>query len=424
MRRVFKIDPPYSSHLKTQLLSLFSEYSHFQFFDSNDYSNSYSQYDWLLAFDAKETISPIQNEFDELFKFHSSHKDWLFGHLNYNLKNSLENLKSDNKDGFEFSNLEFFIPQTVVFSKDGQIQVESFVFKDSNEFLASISHKSKELNGSEKQIKLSAKTSKSQYLDCIQKLKDELQYGNIYEVNYCMEFSGKDELNPMKVFQNLQNLSAAPFSSFYKNAQQYLICSSPERYLQKKGDTIISQPIKGTSKRSEIPEMDNLLKKELLKNEKERSENVMIVDLVRNDLSRTARKNSVKVEELFGIYSYPGVHQMTSTISSKIDPSTKFTDVLKYSFPMGSMTGAPKIKAMELIDQYENFSRSLYSGSVGYIDPKGNFDFNVVIRSILYNANSHYISVRVGSAITILSEADKEYEECLLKAEKLFQALA
>ncbi len=425
MRRVFSIQAQHFSILKSQLLSLSGDFSHFQFLDSNTYPNQYSQYDWLCAFGKKDAISPLENEFNELFKFHQKNKDWLFGHLNYNLKNSLEKLNSANPDLFEFSNLHFFIPQTVVFKKEGLVKVESWKFKDEDEFLLFLKRDNSPNDSvPEKQIQLQAQTSKSDYLKTIENLKRELQYGNIYEINYCIEFAQNHRLNPLEVFQNLQKLSPTPFSSYYKNKDQYLICSSPERYLQKSGTKIISQPIKGTSKRSNHPEIDNYLKTELLNNEKERSENVMIVDLVRNDLSRTAKKKSVKVEELFGIYSYPTVHQMTSTISSEIDPEkTPFTDVLKHSFPMGSMTGAPKIKAMQLIEEHENFSRSLYSGAIGYIDPKGNFDFNVVIRSILYNAKTDYISARVGSAITILSEAEKEYEECLLKAQKLFEAL-
>lgn len=424
MRRVFLIDTHLISNLKLNLLSLSRENSHFQFLDSNSYQNQYSQYDWILGYGNHKTVSPSENEFDELFKFHHENKDWLFGHLNYDLKNRLEKLKSDNPDSFEFDDLDFFIPKTVVFSKEGKVQVESLEFENSEEFLLSLETNSTS-KFEKKNIQLFAKTSKLEYLKAVEKLKEELQYGNIYEINYCIEFAHHASIDPLEVFLNLQKISPAPFSSFYKNKEQFLICSSPERYLQKNGTKIISQPIKGTSKRSNDSELDDKLKLDLLHNEKERSENVMIVDLVRNDLSRTAEKKSVKVEELFGIYSYPAVHQMTSTISSEINPEkTPFTDVLKYSFPMGSMTGAPKIKAMELIEEYENFSRSIYSGAIGYIDPKGNFDFNVVIRSILYNAKTNYTSARVGSAITILSEAEKEYEECLLKAQKLFEALS
>lgn len=425
MRRVFSIKARQYPQLKKHLLSLSKEHSHFQFFDSNSYQNKFSQYDWLMAYGKQSSICPAHNEFDELYQFHSNHKDWLFGHISYDLKNSLEKLESKNPDPLEFSKLEFFIPKTVVYAKGEEIFIESLEFQNQKEFLYSLNLKAEDRGKENEKVLLLARTSKSEYISTLTELKKELQYGNIYEINYCIEFANHGLIDPVNVFSQLQNISPAPFSSFYKIEDQFLICSSPERYLQKKENTIISQPIKGTSKRSSNEKEDNTLKQELQNNEKERAENVMIVDLVRNDLSRTALRKSVKVNELFGIYSYPNVHQMTSTISSEIDPEkTAFTDVLKYSFPMGSMTGAPKIKAMQLIEEYENFSRSLYSGAVGYIDPNGNFDFNVVIRSILYNSKSNYISARVGSAITILSDPEKEYEECLLKAQKLFEALA
>jgi para-aminobenzoate synthetase component 1 len=168
---------------------------------------------------------------------------------------------------------------------------------------------------------------------------------------------------------------------------------------------------------------DNLLKQQLFFDEKERSENVMIVDLVRNDFSKIAIKNSVDVEELFGIYTFEQVHQMISTITCNIEQNLSFSEIIKAVFPMGSMTGAPKIAAMELIEQYEPTKRGLFSGAVGYITPKGNFDFNVVIRSILYNSTNKYISIQAGSAITIDCDAEKEYEECLLKAKAMLEAL-
>ena len=162
---------------------------------------------------------------------------------------------------------------------------------------------------------------------------------------------------------------------------------------------------------------------ELKNSEKDKSENVMITDLVRNDLSKTAQKSSVKVEELFGVYSFERVHQMITTISSVIDKKYDFIDLLESCFPMGSMTGAPKLKAMQLIEEYETTKRSIYSGAFGYISPYQDFDFNVVIRSILYDKISSYISVLVGGAITINSDEEQEYEECLIKAQALINVL-
>tara|TARA_Y100001934_G_C12306671_1_gene752797 strand:- start:821 stop:1717 length:897 start_codon:yes stop_codon:yes gene_type:complete len=265
-------------------------------------------------------------------------------------------------------------------------------------------------------------TSREVYLQDIQSLKRELQYGNIYEINYCTLFEARGPMRPLQRFRELNEKHQAPFSAYYRDKQRHLLCFSPERYLRMKGDELISQPIKGTAARAQDPVRDQEQKAHLLSSEKERAENVMIVDLVRNDLSRTARTNSVSVPELFGLYSFNAVHQMISTVRSELD-SDRYTleDALHYSFPMGSMTGAPKVSAMQLIDRHEHFRRGLYSGALGYIDPEGNFDFNVVIRSIAYDAEQEYAQVAVGSAITIHCDAEAEYAECLLKAEKLIR---
>ena len=225
------------------------------------------------------------------------------------------------------------------------------------------------------------------------------------------------------MFLQLSQHSPAPFSSFFRLNEHFILCASPERFLQKKGNKILSQPIKGTIKRGETIEEDQLLKQTLRNNLKEQSENVMIVDLVRNDLSHIAKDGSVKVDELFGIYTFPQVHQMISSISCEIKESIDAIDVIKACFPMGSMTGAPKVKAMELIDLYESSKRGVYSGSIGYFSPNGDFDFNVVIRSILYNDNKQKLSFSVGSAITHHSVPEEEYQETLIKAKAIFEVL-
>lgn len=206
---------------------------------------------------------------------------------------------------------------------------------------------------------------------------------------------------------------------FLKLNDKYLMSASPERYIKKEGTKIISQPIKGTAKREDDFILDSILKNNLVTDQKERSENVMIVDLVRNDLSQTATKGSVKVEELCKIYTFDQVHQMISTVTSQVAENTHPIDIIKSTFPMGSMTGAPKISAMKIIETLEETKRGLYSGAVGYISPSGDFDFNVVIRSILYNASNKYVSYSVGGAITAKSDPLNEYEECLLKAKAM-----
>ncbi len=274
------------------------------------------------------------------------------------------------------------------------------------------------------EIKIKLRIHKDEYHQKINKLLKHINRGDIYEANFCQEFYAENStINPLIIFNQLNSISTPPFATFFKYEDHYALCASPERYIKKEKDRLISQPIKGTAKRANNLEEDNALSKELAINEKERSENIMIVDLVRNDLSKTAQKGTVAVEELCKVYSFKQVHQMISTVTSKIHHSHSPVDVLKTTFPMGSMTGAPKVSAMQIIEDLEVSKRGLYSGAIGYFTPEGNFDFNVVIRSILYNADKKYVSFSVGSAITAKSNIDSEYEECLLKAKAMRQVL-
>ena len=253
---------------------------------------------------------------------------------------------------------------------------------------------------------------------------EHIHRGDIYEANFCMEFYAENaQIEPLEIYQKLNTISEPPFAAYFKNNFQYLLSASPERYLRKEGLKVISQPIKGTARRSFDLEQDEQLKSDLAQNEKERSENIMIVDLVRNDLSQTATKGSVQVEELCQIYTFKQVHQMISTIVSEVENTTSPIEILRTTFPMGSMTGAPKISAMQIIEELEETKRGLYSGAVGYFTPNGDFDFNVVIRSILYNSENQYLSFSVGSAITSQAIPENEYEECLLKAKAMFEVL-
>jgi para-aminobenzoate synthetase component 1 len=265
---------------------------------------------------------------------------------------------------------------------------------------------------------------KSAYLEKVEKLRAAIALGDIYEVTFCQEFFAEyADIDPYQVYQNLNSVSPTPFSGFFKVADKYILSASPERFLCRRGDHLFSQPIKGTAKRSADSNEDEQIKTALLNNTKEQAENVMIVDLVRNDLTKSAVKGSVKVEELFGIYTFPQVHQMISTISCILNPLVHPVDALKNTFPVGSMTGAPKVRAMELIEETECSRRGIYSGSFGYFEPDGDFDFNVVIRSILYNQSNRYLSFQVGGAITYASSPQAEYEECLLKASAIIKTL-
>lgn len=396
------------------------------YFDNNQYKDyPYSTYEGLIAAGVQDSTSLSQGiAFERLKDFYEQKKDWLFGFLGYDLKNEIEHLSSKNQDGLNFPDLFFFQPEWVI-----EIHKRHAVIHAPENFAANFrqllaeeySHISKNASAD---FQLLPRISKSDYLRTVEKIKQHIAKGDIYEMNFCQEFYAENAtLNRLPAFLELNELSKAPFSSYLKHDEKYLLCASPERFLKKEGNKLISMPIKGTARRGKTFEEDALLREQLLASQKERSENVMIVDLVRNDLSRSCIAGSVKVDELFGIKTFEQVHQMVSTISGTLREDVHFIDAIKNAFPMGSMTGAPKVRAMELIEQYEQSKRGLYSGAVGYITPDGDFDFNVVIRSLLYHSVNQYLSLHVGSAITFDSVPEKEYEECLLKAKALREIL-
>ena len=384
---------------------------------------NYINYDIIAGVGAIDVLKSNAKSFESLKNHHNIKKDWLFGYLSYDLKNEVENLKSQNHDAFGVNNLLFFQPKYVLLLKDNQLEIQTFESKvDCNKFVTAFSFQ--KLEGEAPTVNFNQRDTKESYIEKIENIKSHIQKGDIYEMNYCQEFYAEQtKLNPELVFADINREMSTPFSAFLKLEKQYVLSGSPERFIKKSGEQIISQPIKGTRKRGGSTTEDLKLIEDLLKSEKDISENIMIIDLVRNDLSITASKASVKVNELCKIYTFEKVHQMISTISSKISEDIHFADVLSTTFPMGSMTGAPKLKSMELIEKFETFKRGIFSGAVGYITPEGDFDFSVVIRTILYNLASQYLSIGVGGAITIKSDSLEEYEECLIKAKPLFEAL-
>lgn len=394
--------------------------------DSQGYKNHlYPSREFLLAAGCVTELIPADgNKIESLKKFYDRQKDWLFGFLSYDLKNETEVLESKNPDRLLFPELYFFVPETVIEISGNRVAVSSY--NTIPEFIFSSIEKTELIcpPSDYSNIKLEKRISKEEYLENLRVIKNHILKGDVYELNYCQEFFIEDfQADPVKMFLRLREISPSPFSAYYKLYDKLLLCASPERFMRKQGDKLISQPIKGTIRRGTSDKEDEEMKRKLLDDPKEQSENVMIVDIVRNDLSRSCKAGSVKAEELFGIYTYPQVHQMISTVTGELDHSVHIVDSIKNTFPMASMTGAPKIKAMKLIDRYESFKRGLFSGSVGYISPDGNFDFNVVIRSMLYNSTEKYLSFSTGSAITFNSVPEKEYDECLLKAKAMLKAL-
>ncbi len=401
---------------------------------SNDYPNKFPSNDTRFHYDLVAGTGSLKksgtqaNQLISLDRFIEGSGDWIFGHLGYNLKDDIEELSSIHPDYIRFPRLFFFIPERVFIIRGNQLKVGWHKDYDStgniNDMVREI--KNYQLPGPARinSGKISAVISKSDYLQAVEKIKEHIRKGDIYEVNFCQEFfSLTAEIDPLQTWLKLIEESPTPFSCYYRLGDKHLLCASPERFIKKTGSMILSQPIKGTSARGKTSKEDRLAMERLLRDPKERAENIMITDLVRNDLSKIACRGSVKVEDLCRIYPYPRVFQMQSDISAQLPHNISFSDIIKATFPMGSMTGAPKIRAMEIIEQYEKSSRGLYSGAVGYISPEMDFDFNVVIRSIQYNQAHSALSFMVGGAITSLSMPESEYRECMLKAGAILKVL-
>ena len=418
------------SNLNEKLLQWAQQYETAVWLDSNHHNQGYTSFHSILAVDEFTSIqTDVVNAFEKLKEYQSITQDYLFGYLSYDVKNATENLTSTNSDGLGFAELFFFQPQKILFIKNDSIEFQYLTMVDDEidtDFEAICTQEIKQKNTASTRLEnggnivIKPRIQKQDYLFKVGKILEHIHKGDIYEANFCQEFYAENtRINPLDIYEDLNTISEAPFATFLKIDNQYLLCASPERYLKKEGAKIISQPIKGTAKRLVDLQEDQKTATALSKDIKERSENIMIVDLVRNDLSKSAKKGSVRVEELCKVSSFKQVHQMISTVVSELKDDVHLVDVIKDTFPMGSMTGAPKISAMKIIETLEETKRGLYSGTVGYFTPMGNFDFNVVIRSILYDSEKKYLSFSVGSAITAKSTPEKEYEECLLKAKAM-----
>ena len=412
------------SEFKSNLLNWSQQFETLIWLDSNNHNQQYNSFDCALAADEFTSIkTDYYNAFEKLKEYQTLTKDYIFGYLTYDVKNDVEQLSSSNFDGLHFADLYFFQPKKLIFVKKEAIEfhylkmIDDEIESDFEEIKKAKAPKIEIINSD---INIKLRIPQREYHSKINEILAHIQRGDIYEVNFCQEFYAENTtINPVEVYRHLNEISAPPFASFLKLDNKIAMCASPERYIKKEGLKIISQPIKGTAKRVQSKLDDTQLAANLMQNEKERAENVMIVDLVRNDLSKTAKKGSVKVEELCKVYSFKQVHQLISTVVSEVKENTHPVDVIRDTFPMGSMTGAPKVAAMKIIEKFEESKRGLYSGTVGYFTPENDFNFNVIIRSILYNASKKYVSYSVGGAITAKSIPDKEYEECLLKAKAM-----
>ena len=418
---------------RNKMLNWANQFNIFCFLDNQQYSTDENAFECLLGVGARHTIHLHSgNAFESLKVFHKKYPGWLFGHLGYDLKNEIEAVTSTNTDIIGFEDGYFFVPETVIQVFKKHVRIISTgnataLFDEINNY-----SEKPAVSNQPPPIAIQSRFSQLEYIETIKALLEHIHVGDCYEINFCQEFFAENVwIDPILVFDKLCTISPNPFAALYKLNDKYCICASPERFLKKQGYKLISQPIKGTSPRDlQNRTNDDSLKNQLFWSSKERSENVMVVDLVRNDLSKICTKGSVKVEELFGIYSFPQVHQMISTVSGEMPPDLHWVEAIRACFPMGSMTGAPKKKVMQLIEKYEKSKRGLFSGAIGYIMPSTDdslqfdFDFNVVIRSLLYNASAKSLSYQTGSGITFYSDPELEYEECQWKGaaiKKLFE---
>jgi para-aminobenzoate synthetase component 1 len=393
------------------------------YLDSNNFIDPYSKFDALIAVGTKaELKASVGNAFEQLAKFREENLGWMTGFFSYDLKNEVENLTSNNPDYLHFPDLYFFVPEYIVIVKDNSAEI---IADNALDIFQLIEQQPAYQLKQSPQIKLQSRFNRDEYLATADKIKKHISRGDIYVTNFCQEFFAEDaDIDPIDAFLKLNAISPNPFAAFFKWRDNYILSASPERFLAKRDTKLISQPIKGTAKRGETQAEDEVIKQQLRNHTKELQENVMIVDLVRNDLTRSAKQGTVKTEELFGIHTFKQLHQMISTVICEIQDGLSAVEAIKNTFPMGSMTGAPMVSAMQFMEQYERSKRGVYSGAIGYFSPDGDFDFNVVIRTLLYNATNKYLSFHTGSAITHNADAEQEYEECLLKAKAILQVLA
>ncbi len=392
------------------------------YLDSNGFNDPYSKFDTLIAAGSRaELTANAGDAFDRLDEFRKNNPGWMTGFLGYDLKNEIEALTSANPDGLKFPDLYFFVPEHLILIKGDEAEIIS---DHPDLVLKAINEQALVRSAQQSVINLKPRFSRQEYIDTVNRIKEHITRGDIYVTNFCQEFFAEDvALEPLEIFTKLNEVSPNPFSTFFKWNGNYILGASPERFLAKRGSKLISQPIKGTAKRLDDTKADEQAKQVLRNHPKELQENVMVVDLVRNDLTRSAKPGTVKTEELFGIYSFKQVHQMISTVVCEIEDNLPNVQTIKNTFPMGSMTGAPKVSCMQLMEQYERSKRGVYSGAIGYFSPDDDFDFNVVIRSLLYNSSNKYLSFHAGGAITYHAIAENEYEECLLKATAVMEVL-
>ncbi|HCY89739.1 MAG TPA: aminodeoxychorismate synthase component I [Chitinophagaceae bacterium] len=417
----FSVNHPKEFSLK--MLNWTNRFNIFCLLDQGSNQQGGHAFDYLLAAGARsEFIAGNCGYLEGLKRFHETHKDWIFGHFAYPLPLD----KPEAKPRVHADPAYFFAPQVMLRVAGKEVFIDTWDGSNpADRFREIMGEGIAEAIQGITVPDIRSDLDRDAYISIIESLKKHIRRGDCYEINFCREFYANDiTLDLVGLYRRLTALSPNPFSAFYRVHNRYCLCASPERFIRKSGTELISQPIKGTSRRHlQDAEADAAAREYLHQSPKEKSENVMVVDLVRNDMSRVCTEGSVSVRELFGIYAFPQVYQMISTIEGRVGETTHWTDIISACFPMGSMTGAPKRRVMELIDQYEPVPRGLFSGSIGYVSPESDFDFNVVIRSLFYDQDARILSFSAGSGITAYCDAEREFEECEWKAAAIRQML-
>lgn len=394
-----------------QLLNWANSFPFACFLDGNGYNQyPHGPFPSILAVGNSEAGVKSDSIFEAL---NAKSTDWWFGYMGYDLKNEIVGMDSKPPDRWNFPSSSFFKAEVLVEWSEDFTTLSAANPESVWEQIKAQSIRDFPIR---KAVEIREFQSRENYCQVVEQIQEGIRQGNVYEVNYCRFFECNEALDGLEAFLGLREISPSPFSGWYKTPELEIASASPERFLKKSGCHLVSQPIKGTAPRRHDPVADEAEIQALLHSEKERAENLMIVDLVRNDLARVSVPGSTQVSELFGIYSFPQVHQMTSTIESDIRPGTELSAVLHSTFPMGSMTGAPKLEVMNWIDRLETQQRGAFSGALGFINPENDFDFNVLIRSLFINHRLKITGFAVGSAITIDSVPEQEWDECENKA--------
>ncbi len=401
------------SVFKQKLVHWANSFPIFSFLDSNNHKENYHKYDFICAIDILDTFEFTKDFQPKLDNFY-------FGHLTFDIYCKDDNTKS-NSNFIEFEKSFLYLPRYIIYGLENRVYfnrnlIEAMEIKD---HIDNINLKTYHIPN----INFIPRINQYDYSKKVLSIQNKIQEGDFYELNFCIELIAENiELSPIETFQIINSTTKAPMSALVKYRDKYILSFSPERFMAKRGNVLIAQPIKGTARRNLLnADLDDDLKTQLENSEKERAENSMIVDLMRHDLTFYAIPGTVLVREYCKVYSFQTVHQMISTVSAELQDENEAIKALFKALPAASMTGAPKKIVVETILELENFSRGIYAGHIGYIDNQGDFDFNVVIRTLEFDSLAKKASIHVGSAITLLSNPKDEYDECLLKAQGILK---